>query len=458
MKQFFQRIKQSPILMGIGLVLGASLLASTSLQAWGPASRKTFTTAKPATYITFNSITDNPAHGDERNFVQIKEKNAPNSSYGETVTLKEGQKYTVFIYFHNNAAANYNLVATNTRAKVLIPKTVKPTDNGGRGARITGFISADNAQPKEVWDEAYAKADKDMTLQYIPNSAIIHSKGAVNGKLLSNDVFTNNGALLGYNAIDGKVPGCHQYAGYITLDFQVAKKATPTPGKSDFKVEKFVSVNGKKDWKKNLSVKKGDLIDYKIVYTNTGETNQSDVIVKDTLPAGVELVPGSVQLANQTTNGKYQKSKDELVTKGLNIGHYLPRGNAFITFTAKVTKDLANCAGNENAVNKVTVTTATGQKTDTATVAIVANCQQEPKKIQVCELKTKQVVNIKEVDFNKKDYSKNLDDCKTKPTPTPTNPGELPSTGLGLESLASVIGLVSLVGSLSYYVNSRKLF
>ena len=55
--------------------MGLGLTTFASASAWGP-ERTTFTMESPATYPTFNSITDNPTIGDERNFVRIGEIDA----------------------------------------------------------------------------------------------------------------------------------------------------------------------------------------------------------------------------------------------------------------------------------------------------------------------------------------------------------------------------------------------
>lgn len=480
MKQFIQNVMQSPVKLGAGLVLAASVLAPLIASAWGPNSRPTFTTQKPATYVTFNSMTNNPRHGDERNFVQIKDKNASDASYVEKINIKEGKQYTVFMYFHNNADEGLNLIARNTRARVQLPKLAK----AGQDTRITGFISADNAQPGQVWDEVYVKADKNLTIQYIPDSAKIVSKGAVNGKTLSNELFSN-GALLGYYSLNGEVPGCHNYAGYLTFDFRVIGDTAPKP---DFTVEKVVAPFGSNNFSKSIKVKTGDKVDFRIGYKNTGNVEQAKVVVKDTLPAGLELVPNSVMLANKNTSGKYTKLPNNLTSNGQEIGTYEPNANAYIQFTAKVTKTIDNCAPAQTLTNSVAVITAHGQKSDRASVVVEGNCQ--VKQIQVCELATKQLVTIKEADFNNTKHSKNLDDCKVTPTPQiqvcelstkkiitinqtafnsslhsknlddckkPSIPIELPKTGFGLDSLTSLIGLTSLVASLGYYINSRKL-
>ena len=68
MKNFWGGVIASAFL----LTALVSLLLAATMLVWSPA-RSTFTTDKPATYVTFNSITNNPAHGDERNFMQIRE-------------------------------------------------------------------------------------------------------------------------------------------------------------------------------------------------------------------------------------------------------------------------------------------------------------------------------------------------------------------------------------------------
>ena len=443
MKQFIQNVIQSPVKLGAGLVIVASMLVPLIASAWGPANRPTFTVQKPADYVTFNSITNNPRHGDERNFVQIKEKNASDASYVEKLNIKEGKTYTVFMYFHNNAAENLNLIAENTMARVQLPGSAK----AGQDTRITGFISASNARPQQVWDEVYVKSDKNLTLQYIAGSAKIYSKGAVNGQTLSNELF-GKGALLGYNALDGKVPGCHNFAGYLTFDFRVVGENPPKP---DFNVEKLVAPFGSNNFTKSVNAKTGDKVDFRIQYKNVGNLEQAKVVVKDTLPAGLELVPGSVKLANKNTGGKYTNLPDNLTSNGQEIGTYNPGANAYIQFTAKVTKTIENCGPDQTLQNTVSVITEHGQKADRASVVVSGQC--DTKQIQVCELKTKQIITIKENAFNATLHSKNLDDCKA----TPIVPGGLPKTGFGLDSLASLIGLTSLVASLGYYINSRKL-
>ena len=103
----------------------ASALVDTP---WGP-NRTTFTWDDPAPYATFNSITDNPQLGDERNFVRIREVQDGNT-FGDEVQLEVGKTYEVYIYYHNNADAHdvgqtAIGIADGAAVKSSFPATVK---------------------------------------------------------------------------------------------------------------------------------------------------------------------------------------------------------------------------------------------------------------------------------------------------------------------------------------------
>lgn len=184
---------------------------------WGP-ERKLFTWDNPATYATFNSITDNPGIGDERDFVRIREIN-DTDTYGDQVTLEAGHTYEVYIYYHNNADGHEIGktaigIADGAAVKSSFPATVKK----GEKATVTGTVFANDTDPLAVWDGAYMTANEDLYLRYVPGTAIIHNGGELNGQNIGPDYLFGEGALLGYNQFSGILPGCNQYAGYITYN------------------------------------------------------------------------------------------------------------------------------------------------------------------------------------------------------------------------------------------------
>ena len=436
MNKIIAAIKRAPMRAASIAIVAAAVLVPAALFAWGP-DRPTFTMAHPASYVTFNSITDNPTHGDERNFVQIKEASASNTTYGETVDLQPGKDYEVYVYYHNNAASNlndathsYKGIAQNAFMRIQMPATVK----SGEKARITGFVGASNSNPGQVWDEVYANASGNYSLRYVENSATIHSNGAVNGKTLPSTLYTT-GTSLGYDALDGKLPGCNQYAGYVTFKFHVDQP--------NFEISKQVSKSGENKYAEDVAALPGEEVEYKIKYKNTGTTQQNDVVIKDKLPAGIVYVSGSTEVSNSATDNKWTAiTNDNIVGSGINIGSYAPGGAAYIKFKAKVTNNtsLEKCGVN-TLVNTATAETNNGNKSDTANVTVSKTCEQKPN-----ECKPGIPVGDERC----------TDKPETPTTPTtPTTPKELPKTGAG-DSLIALIGAGSLVASVGYYVASRR--
>ena len=324
-------------------IVAAAIIVPATLFAWGP-ERKTFTEQNPAPYVTFNSITNNSFYGDERNFVTVKDaSNTQDGGWSDRVAVQAGKEYVVRMYVHNNAADNLNLVATNTRASATVPTTT------GKSVPISGFVSADNAEPKQVWDDVELTSDKDFNLAYVPGSATFHNNSvgkAPEGVKLPDSIVTSNGALLGYDALDGKIPGCYKYSGYVYFKIkpQFAQDTT------DFAVNKQVRKDGVgASFTESTDVKPGDTVNYRIEFKNTGSAALNNVVLKDTLPAGMTFVPGTVKIMNGSNpGGAYIQDGDKLVTSGVNIGHYAGGSNALVIFNAKVASNdqLPKCGDN----------------------------------------------------------------------------------------------------------------
>lgn len=373
MKKLFAALRRAPKRVATLAIVAAAIVVPASLYAWGP-DRPTYTMQDPADHVTFNSITDNAKYGDERNFVQIRE--AGTGYYGENVNIQPGKEYEVFVYYHNNAATRLNSaengykgIAQNAKMRIQMPASVA----AGQKARVTGVLSADNAQPQQVWDEAYGTSTSNETvyLRYTQGSATIHNLGATNGATMPDSLF-GDGAPLGYNSLDGKLPGCNEYAGYVTFRFKAVQP--------NFEVSKQVSKAGANSYSENVTVNPGDSVNYKIQYKNTGSVKQDNVVINDVLPKGVSYVPGTTYYATSNSNGQWVKSTSDNVTKGgINIGTFSPGANAYVAFTAKVTSndELEKC-GTNVLTNKAQAITENGTKEDTADVTVNKECKPQP--------------------------------------------------------------------------------
>ncbi len=437
MKAIFTALKRSPKLTALTAVLAAAIVIPAGLLAWGPTDRELFTRDNPADYVTFNSITDNLSYGNETNFVRIKEVSQPNSAYTDEIQVQPGKEYELYVFYHNNAKRSLNAsgqgVAIDTKLRMEMPAVIK----AGQTAAINGYVSASNATPQTVWDSARASSNADVALRYIPNSASIHNDGATNGHALPENIWTT-GTPLGFNQLDGVLPGCNEYSGYVKLRI-VADYA-------DFSVQKTVSKSGQNQYSESVSAKPGDKVDYKIAYENLGSMQQNNVVIKDTLPAGVTYIPGTTHLSNSVTGNKWQKvDSNEIANGGINIGDYAPNGgNAFVKFTAKI-EDVP--CGTNTLVNKASANTDNGAKSDTADVVVTKECA--PGEISVCDLTTRQIITIQEKDFDSNKHSKNLLDCAGVPV------YELPQTGISSSAL-TLAGIGLLTAAIVYAVRSPR--
>lgn len=393
MSKLTSLIRRAPKRFGaIVAIVAAAIILPTAALAWGP-DRPTYTGANPAPHVTFNSITDNPDVGDERNFVRIREDGVGN--YGDNVNLQPGKVYEVSVYYHNNAATRLNAsgagIARDTTLRMELPGVVKP----GVNAVLAGNISASNATPKTVWDEAYGKNNTagEVALRYVSGSAHVQSSnGAVKGQKLPDTLFTT-GAKLGYDALDGNVPGCNEFAGYVTFKFRVDQP--------NFTVKKEVSTDGKTWVDGSTKAKAGSTVQYRLTYQNTGSTQQDNVNLKDTLPKNVSYVPGSSLIANSVTGGQYKSTIDGITSNtGVNVGSYQPKGNVYYKFSAKVADEAALECGTNTLKNVVRASTNAGYKEDDATITVDKICKPVVK--YTCDS-----LSIKTISTNKYQFTTN---------------------------------------------------
>jgi len=384
-------------------MVAAAIIVPAMVLGWGPTDRPTYTVENPADHVTFNSITNNPDYGDERNFVRIKDAaDTAAGNWKDEITVTGNKEYLVQMYVHNNAADNLNLVALNTKVMANVPNAT------AKKVQIDGFITSSNATPNQVWDQAVFSSSQDFNLSYVPGSATLYNNFyGQTGKTLSDGIVTSSGAAVGFNALDGKIPGCFKYSGYVSF-----KVKAQVAGTINFTTEKLVSKHGANNWVDKYAAQPGETVDYLLEYKNVGTTQQDNVIMRDILPAGVTYVNGTSIVGNsQVPAGA--KVSDNVTTTGINAGSYAPGANAWLIFSGKVAaKEQLKC-GDNTLVNKVRLSSGGFYKEDDATVTVKKECVPEVVKITVCELATKKIVTINEKDFDAKKYSKNLEDCKT---------------------------------------------
>lgn len=405
----------------LGVSAAAVVLAGTLtpvlVNAWGDSAngRPSYTLdqinkGELGDTITFNSIS-NGKIGDEKNFVGAKVSGAKVDTWNaNTINVKDGETYTIRLFVHNNSPKGMDAIAKGVKATFSIPTTV------AKSQTIVGYLDSSNATPTRYWDEVTLVSDENVYLEYVEGSAKYNNnKGTFS---LPNEVITS-GATLGFDKMNGEIPGCYEYSGVVTIDVKVHSSVAA-------KLSKKVRIKGTKEWAESVEAKVGDEVEYQIEYTNLLTEQVNNVMIRDILPTNVEYVQNSTYLYNSNYQNGTLLKDNTLTTSGINIGSYNAKGNAYVRFTGKVVDKTLACGKNQ-LVNWASSTVNGAVSKDDASVMV----------------------------------TKDGDICKDKPvnpTPTPDNPGTpttIVSTGAGT-IVTGAVGAGSVVTMLGYYIASRK--
>ena len=293
--------------------------------------------------ITFNTIS-NSVIGDEKNFVGARvddgDHGTGNKWHANEIAAEDGKTYIIRLYVHNNNPKGDRAVAENVRTSFDIPGA------SGKTVEVNGFISSSNAHPDKYWDYIRFTSNSNFHLEYISGSALLENNGvgAHGGVKLGDEIINENGAMIGYYGLDGRIPGCYQYASYVTVKVKVKYDEKP------FAVEKQVRKAGqttdwRANWAESINANIGDEVEYRIMYDNTTSVGTKDVMVKDILPNNMSYIDGTTYLYN-TNHPDGIKLSDNVTTKGINIGDYEAESNAYVIFKAKVNDSSLICGKN----------------------------------------------------------------------------------------------------------------
>ena len=392
------------------VVAGVSMTPANVL-AWGDSAngRKTYTLEQInagalGNTITLNSIT-NGKIGDERNFVGAKVSSAKTDTWNaDSIAVKDGETYTIRLYVHNNSPKGKDGVAEKVSASFSLPTTV------AKEQTVIGYLNSLNAAPQRIWDEVKLTSDKDFYIEYVEGSAK-YTNSKMGTVALSDSVITS-GSALGYEALDGKIPGCYEYDGQVTIQVKVHTSVTS-------KLAKTVRIKGTKGWNESVNAKVGDEVEYQIEYQNLTASQVDNVMIRDILPTNMEYVKGSTMLYNSNYQTGVKVNEDTVATTGINIGSYAAKGNAYVRFTAKVVSKSLACGSNQ-LVNWAQATVNSVVFKDDASVFV----------------------------------ERNDESCKT-PKEEPKTPEKIVDTGAG-EIAGAAIGAGAMTTAFGYFIASRK--
>ena len=297
--------------------------------------------------IVFNSISDSVI-GHEKNFVGTREcfQRADSTWIGATketiwnadeIPAKNNRTYIIRAYVHNNNPNGKSAGGENSKVAFSVPS------QSATEAKVTGYISSSNATPSEYWDSVVFKSDRAFHLEYVYGSALLENNGIGKGGLtLSDEIVTKasaGGTLIGYDKLDGRVPGCYQYDNYVSIKVKVVFDY-------EFTTETRVRLEGEKNWQDTVTANIGDKVEFQIEYWNTSNEWQNGVVINDILPPNLRYVPGSTKIKNSSHPNGAVINEDHIIGNGIQVGDYGPDANVYVIFTAEVVDD--SLAGGQN--------------------------------------------------------------------------------------------------------------
>lgn len=269
----------------------------------------------------------------EPNFVGARENTGINAGAGNVwngneISVEDGKTYLVRLYAHNNNPGGWNAVAEDVKVNFDIEATEKV--DGKYESTVFGSINSSNANPTRVYDHVDFQSDHNFHLEYVYGSALLENNGDAAGQLP--DSIMEGGTLIGFNSLDGRVPGGYTYANNVTIEVKVVYDY-------DFMVENKVRLVGEKEWQQSVDAQVGDQVQFLIQYKNVSEETQTAVVLRDTLPSNLRYVESTTKIKNSLHPKWENINEDYLVNDGIGVGSYSSGSNVYLMFTAEVVDD-----------------------------------------------------------------------------------------------------------------------
>lgn len=290
---------------------------------------------------------------------------AGDTDYVPSVNAKTNEVVKVQVYYRNTEDAASNKTAQQVRMKLDVPTAA------GKAQTIKASVKGDNTNA--VSEQVTVNVDSDTAnLQYIPGTATWkHNTGTNDAanfieEKVSDDIVSGAQGIV----LEDTKPG--NFSATVTILARVM-----APG---VKVTNQVQLKGETGkWAGSNTAKPGDTVRYLIGYQNMGNTNQANVMVRDTLPAHMSIVPGTTTLTNSAIPDGQAVGNDNVVTDGVNIGNYGAGANAYVTFEAKIDDADKLACGTNDLRNSAGVTpSGMSQYTASAVTTVTRDCSTKP--------------------------------------------------------------------------------
>lgn len=280
--------------------------------------------------ITLNSVIDSPIR-DARFFIWAKAAGSSEleDSTTNVIQVEDGETYEIWMYVQND---NPGAVVEGLRAAISVP-----TMSTGQVCQISGFFHSDNAVATKIWSTVLLTGEQGFALDYVFGKAKLINAAHPDGLSLNDEIVTKaaseRGVLIGYDELNGKLPGGSDYGTYVVIRVKV-EYLEPAP----MNVRSRARADDTSEWQETLKgVQVGDELTYRVEYQNASAGVEKNVLGRFWLDGGLEYISGSARLINaECPDGA--SLDDSFLLNYTNIGNYDVGANAIVEFSVRVTE------------------------------------------------------------------------------------------------------------------------
>lgn len=242
-----------------------------------------------------------------------------------------GDEFRGLIYIHNDEL--------DTTAKDVTVKVSIPSETVDKKAQISARVSAENAD--SISDSLSVDLTGNADIFFEPGTVKLFKVDEDGNPIQIPFPHGNGDDIVTTGVRIGDIQGCFQFVKYVSFGFKT--KAKEVPKQPNLHVSKLVRnvSTGEGNFVQSNQAHAGDTLEYKINFSNTGEAEAFNVLLKDVIPPHTKFVNGSAVLS--INGGPEQKlfDGDNLVEEGIRLKEIEPRESSYVKFRVVIDKDTA---------------------------------------------------------------------------------------------------------------------
>lgn len=305
---------------------------------------------------------------DARNITAGDSFSASQAEHDAGVAANAGDEIEFEIYYHNSGVAEEQ--ATNVTIRALLPSGSANTQTVGASISADQSGTVNSSDPFRGGNITVNINGTPQTLQFESGSVQWFPNHSTVSQFLSGA--DNLVSASGVNI--GTVKGCFDFSGFLTFRARVGSQTVVTQNQ-DLNISKSVLdvTRGETVFQNSTTANSGDRVRFQIIFSLSGNASQSNVIVRDIMPANLSFVQGTEQIS-----GVFVGSEFDLFGSGRNLGTLSAGTSETVIYDATVAQAGAFSNSSTFLTNTANVRSdqvATRQDDATVVVQVVAGVQ-----------------------------------------------------------------------------------